>query len=71
MCSFQYDREVKANSLFFFLLQPVTSTLQVKKEPADEVTRRVGTADTEELELAICNRKSRVSYSCVIPIAAT
>lgn len=63
--------EVKANSLFFFLLQPVTSTLQVKRKSAEEGTRRVGTAVTEGLELAIRNRKSGVSYDCVIPIAAT
>lgn len=50
---------------------PATSALQVKRENAEEVTRRVGTAVTEELELVICNRKSRVSYNCVIPIAAT
>lgn len=70
LATFQYEGEVKANSLFCFLLQPATSTLQVKSESPEEVTR-VGTAATEGMELAIHNRKSGFSYKCVIPIAAT
>lgn len=69
--TFQYQGEVKAKSLFCFLLQPATSTLQLKSESAEEVTRRGGTAATEGLELVIHNRKSGVSYKCVIPLAAT
>lgn len=36
--SFQHEEEVKANSFFCFLIQPVISTLQVKSESAEEVT---------------------------------
>lgn len=68
----QYEGEFKPNFLFCFLLQPAASTLQVKSESAEEVTRGGGgTAATEGLELVICNRKSGVSSKCVIPIAAT
>lgn len=45
--TFQYQGEVKAKSLFCFLLQPATSTLQLKSESAEEVTRRGGTAATK------------------------
>lgn len=55
---------------FCFLLQPATSTLQVKSESAEEVTR-VGTSATEGLGLVIRNRKSRVSHKSVIPVGAT
>lgn len=63
--------EFEANSVFCFFLQPATSTLQVKRESAEEVTRGVGTAAMEGLELVMCPRKSGLSYKCVIPVAAT
>jgi len=67
----QCKGEVKANSLFCFLLQPAANILQVKSESGEEVTRGAGTAATEGLELEMRNRKSGVSYKRVIPIAAT
>lgn len=70
--AFQYDKG--GQDKLSLLLSPTASSKHLaseERESAEEVTRRVGAAVTEGLELTICNRKSRVSYSCVIPIAAT
>lgn len=40
---------------------PSTSSLQVKNESAEEVTRGAGTAACAVLEVVICNRKSGAS----------